>query len=81
MCWLYYKFERIVNQLGNDTPPKILYDGTISNYELQLLIVLSRAGADILLIEKAGDSNYLQLDPQSEYSNLYHENGLTPFPE
>lgn len=81
MCWLYYKFERIVNQLGNDTPPKILYDGTISNYELQLLIVLSRAGADILLIEKAGDANYLQLDPQSEYSNLYYENGMTPFPE
>lgn len=27
MCWLYYKFERIVNQLGADRIPKILYEG------------------------------------------------------
>ena len=26
MCWLYYKFERIVNQLGQDDVPKILYE-------------------------------------------------------
>ena len=50
MCWLYYKFERIVNQLGGDALPKILYDGVISHYELQLLAVLSRAGADIVLM-------------------------------
>ncbi len=80
MCWLYYKFERIVNQLGAENPPKILYDGTVSNYELQLLIVLSRAGADILMLEKAGDAAYQQLDPQSEYSTLYVEAGTTRFP-
>ena len=39
MCWLYYKFERIVNQLGGDALPKILYDGAVSHYELQLLAV------------------------------------------
>ena len=27
MCWLYYKFERIVNQLGQQNVPKILYVG------------------------------------------------------
>ena len=27
MCWLYYKFERIVNQLGENHIPKILYEG------------------------------------------------------
>ena len=27
MCWLYYKFERIVNQLGENGLPKILYEG------------------------------------------------------
>ena len=31
MCWLYYKFERIVNQLGENNLPKILYEGNISN--------------------------------------------------
>ena len=41
MCWLYYKFERIVNQLGQERLPKILYVGSVSNYELLLLGVLS----------------------------------------
>ena len=34
MCWLYYRFERIVNQLGENTLPKILYEGAVSQYEL-----------------------------------------------
>ena len=28
MCWLYYKVERIVNQLGENNIPKILYEET-----------------------------------------------------
>lgn len=44
MCWLYYKFERIVNRLGEEKLPKILYEGTIGNYELLLMNVLSIAG-------------------------------------
>ena len=39
MCWLYYKFERIVNQLGANELPKILYEGDISNYELMLISI------------------------------------------
>ena len=46
MCWLYYKFERIVNQLGENHIPKILYEGQISNYELMLISILSNAGCD-----------------------------------
>ena len=34
MCWMYYKFERIVNNLGENPIPKILYEGDISYYEL-----------------------------------------------
>ena len=45
MCWLYYKFERIVNQLGANELPKILYEGDISNYELMLISILSNACA------------------------------------
>lgn len=81
MCWLYYKFERIVNQLGNDFPPKILYCGNITAYELQLLTILSRAGADIILLEPQGDAFYLQLDSSSECSILYENNNGTEFPE
>lgn len=80
MCWLYYKFERILGRLGGDELPKILYDGTVSSYELQLLVILARAGADIVLLERAGDEGYLRCDPTSQYARLYQATGLTPFP-
>ena len=80
MCWLYYKFERILGCLGGDELPKILYDGTVSSYELQLLVILARAGADIVLLERAGDEGYLRCDPTSQYARLYQAPGLTPFP-
>lgn len=80
MCWLYYKFECILGRLGGDELPKILYDGTVSSYELQLLVILARAGADIVLLERAGDAGYLRCDPTSQYARLYQAPGLTPFP-
>ena len=80
MCWLYYKFERILGRLGGDELPKILYDGTVSSYELQLLVILARAGADIVLLERAGDAGYLRCDPTSQYAQLYQVSGLMPFP-
>lgn len=80
MCWLYYKFECILGRLGGDELPKILYDGTVSSYELQLLVILARAGADIVLLERAGDEGYLRCDPTSQYARLYQAPGLTPFP-
>lgn len=80
MCWLYYKFERILGRLGGDELPKILYDSTVSSYELQLLVILARAGADIVLLERAGDAGYLRCDPTSQYAQLYQASGLTPFP-
>ena len=80
MCWLYYRFERIVNRLGTEVPPQILYDGAISVYELQLFLVLSRAGADLALLEREGDEGYRRLDPSSQLSRLYQAEGLSPFP-
>ncbi len=81
MCWLYYKFERIVHQLGANSLPKILYEGEVSNYELKLLIVLAYAGCDIVLLEYQGDAAYQKLDAPSKYSELWTEPGLTAFPE
>lgn len=81
MCWLYYKFERIAHVMGTQDPPKVLYDGNISHYELQFLNVLSRAGTDIVLLERSGDAGYRQLDPDSRYAFLYREPNPIPFPE
>lgn len=81
MCWLYYRFERIVNQLGVNNVPKILYEGQISNYELKLIHILSKAGCDVVLLQYQGDGNYLSLDRESRLSNEYRTAGLTKFPE
>ena len=81
MCWMYYKFERIANQLGQNELPKILYEGDISNYELILISVLVNSGCDVILLQYNGDENYLKLDPQSAKSDLLQMNGLTAFPK
>lgn len=80
MCWLYYKFERVVNQLGNEKVPKILYEGNISNYELMLIEILANAGCDVVFLQYAGDANYLKLDPQSIISDNLVLPDMKPFP-
>ncbi len=80
MCWLYYKFERVVNQLGNEKIPKILYEGDISNYELMLIEILSNAGCDVVFLQYGGDQNYLKLDPHSIISDNLTLAGTKPFP-
>lgn len=80
MCWLYYKFERIVNLLGQEKVPKILYEGSISNYELLLISVLCHAGCDIVLLQYQGDAAYLKLDANSSFSYEFKIDNATPFP-
>ena len=80
MCWLYYKFERVVSQLGNNDIPKILYEADISNYELMLISILSNAGCDVILLQYNGDQNYIKLDPQSQMSDVLQLQGMGAFP-
>jgi len=80
LCWLYYKFERVLINLGNNDVPKIIYEGNISNHELLFLSVLSKAGCDILLLQYKGDAAYLKLDPKSEMSTPLLISGGQPFP-
>ncbi|MER2024577.1 MAG: YceG family protein [Eubacteriales bacterium] len=80
MCWLYYKFERIVGRLGDNSVPKILYEGSVSSYELLFLSILSGAGCDILLLQYKGDAAYLKLDPRSEKSDVLELAGMSSFP-
>ena len=81
MCWLYYKFERIVNQLGENNIPKILYEGDISNYELMLISILSNAGCDVVLLQYHGDQGYLKADPMSTLSDNLQIDGMQAFPQ
>lgn len=81
MCWLYYKFERIINRLGNNTVPKILYEGEISHYELMLISILSNAGCDVILLQYRGDEAYLKEDKNSKLSDYYGLERQVPFPK
>lgn len=68
MCWMYYKFEPILHQLGSNDLPKILFEGDLTEYELKMFTILSKSGCDILVLEYSGDTKYLQVDKNSQYS-------------
>ncbi len=80
MCWLYYKFERIVNMLGENKIPKILYEGEINSYELQLITVLSNAGCDVVLLQYGGDVRYQSLDGNNRISDNLTLPDMREFP-
>lgn len=81
MCWLYYKFERIVNQLGENNIPKMLYEGDISNYELMLISILSNVGCDVVILQYHGDEDYLKIDSKSLISDNLVMAGIKPWPQ
>ncbi len=80
MCWLYYKFEPILQELGNFDLPKILFEGYLNEYELKIMTILSKSGCDILLLEYCGDDKYLEIDAASSYSQLINVEGSV-FPQ
>lgn len=81
MCWLYYKFQQVVGNLGADTVPKILYEASVSKYELLLLDVLCECGCDVVLLQYSGDGDYLKQDPNSTVSKALDLAGPTAFPQ
>ena len=81
MCWLYYRFERVVSQLGGARFPKILYEGAISRYELDMLHILSGAGCDIVLLLLQGEASYRKTDPDSAVSRQLALPDMADFPE
>ena len=78
-CWFYYKFEGVLNQLGKERLPKVLYEGDITAYELKALSILAKAGCDILILLPQGGKQYAVVDPANEYTQLI-EAGNAPFP-
>lgn len=82
MCWLYYRFERLMPLLGRDDLPKLLYFGeTITAHELTMLAMLRDMGTDVLMVLTGGDEAYLRVDSESKWSQPYTEAGMGLFPE
>lgn len=78
MCWMYYRFESVLRRLGDNTIPKILYQGDLSAHGLKLLTILSNAGCDVVLVEPQGDGKYRSLDATGAYSQLWTATGAFP---
>lgn len=78
MCWLYYKFEGVVEQMNGENIPKIFFVGDIVGYEFMLINILADAGCDVVFVQPHGDVSYLKVDENLEKSFEYvGENGAT----
>ncbi len=76
MCWLYYKFESVVEQMNGENIPKIFFVGDIVGYEFMLINILADAGCDVVFVQPHGDASYLMVDRNLEKSFEYvGENG------
>jgi len=81
MCWLYYRFERLMPLLEGGEPPAVLVvSGDITGHELSMLRALAALGVDILLAEPRGDDAYARLDPEDRWSRPVAVEGGAPFP-
>lgn len=80
MCWLYYKFERVINCIGMESVPKILYEGYPGKYELMFLSMMCFAGCDVVLLHYDGDDKYLAQDPKSIISDKLDVPNMSKFP-
>lgn len=79
MCWLYYKFESVVNQMNGENIPKILFIGDIVGYEFMLINILADAGCDVVFVQPQGDDAYLKVDASLEKSFEYTDTDMAPF--
>lgn len=80
MCWIYYKFERILINIGTEKIPKILFEGTVTTYEIDMFRILAKTGCDIVLLQYNGDNEYLKIDPGSAFSNKVQNQKPEKFP-
>ncbi|SDY12345.1 YceG family protein [Lachnobacterium bovis] len=71
MCWLYYKFEKVVNQSSSSFIPKILYMGNMSKHEMQFLSMISKIGCDIVLVFTDKGQSYKKVDSNNVFSTKF----------
>lgn len=49
MCWLFYRFNQILMNVGHEVFPKIFYFGLPQKYECTMLQILAKVGVDIMV--------------------------------
>ncbi len=72
MCWLKQEFAPMLVHLGEETVPKILYEGDISKYELYLLRILCLSGCDIAYVHFFEETAYFKIDSAGIWSDVVY---------
>lgn len=79
LCWCKYDFQKVLQNLGKNTPPKVLYEGDISKYEVFILDILYQAGCDVLYLNFTSEASYQTIDTNLKYSKgVYGVNKRIP---
>ena len=85
VCWLRDGFDRAAYASAGPQPPKVLYEGDITKYEVIFLRILARAGCDVVYLNYRSDESYLAADRGSQLSGKLegriHTVPRTPFSE
>ena len=81
LCWLRRPFAATLAGAAAGRQPKVLYVGRdITHHELICLDLLTRMGADVLLVLTGPQELYGKADPLGQYARPWGRQGLPPFP-
>ena len=80
MCWLRGPLGGILKGIGQDVPPKVLYEGAISRYELLFLQLLYRAGCDVVYVDFCSEDSYTKAARGGTYGHPIYGEVRTPPP-
>lgn len=74
MCWLYYSFQNIVVNASNGIKTCVLFNGNLSQHELNILNMLAKIGCDVVVVDDGSDY-YSKLDPNNTKSVNFNCSG------
>lgn len=80
MCWFRSPFGQALRGMGQDAPPKILFEGKIGKYEILFLHLLYTAGCDVIYADPCSEDAYRKVDPEGGMSQLIAGEIRTPMP-
>ena len=78
MCWFRSLLGHVLMGIGKASPPKVLFEGNITKYEVLLLHLLHRAGCDVWYVNFASEESYKKADPTLAFSQLVQGDVFSP---
>lgn len=67
MCWFKFDFSNTMYYLNSPFVPKVLYYGTVKQYEALFLKILHKAGCFIVVVQNGGDSTEIRDVPEIQF--------------